>query len=197
MNKGDRALAFIWDKCSPVRSLTTPVSLRTRSFNEIIELLKKHFPPPHQSLFEDLYFTNKINRLVRTLLLILQSSTICHGTWKYTGNAMEASYLLETRKNFCECLLTTPTLIRSTVQEKSIVNKTSILSSHSHHGWRVFLLSGLPNTGNAQCGKTTGLNLRSANPHCSIHLHKVFMHTCVHTHVLCAFKAINQRSNNI
>lgn len=69
---------FMWDKCSPVRSLTTPVSLRTRSFNEIIELLKKHFSPPHQSLFEDLYFTNKINSLVRTLLLILQSSTICH-----------------------------------------------------------------------------------------------------------------------
>lgn len=92
------------------------------------------------------------------------------------------------KKNSCECLLTTPTLTRLTVQEKGIVNEThcSILSSQSHHGCREFLLSGSGKHRKGQCGKTTGLNSAMGQPLllCSP-TQGMHTHMCAHTCSVC------------
>lgn len=61
---------IMWDlNPAHIRSLSTCITLRTRSFNEVIGLLKRLFSPGHSSLFRVLYFISKISSLMRMLLL--------------------------------------------------------------------------------------------------------------------------------
>lgn len=61
---------IMWDlNPAHIRSLSTCITLRTRSFNEVIGLLKRLFSPGRSSLFRVLYFISKISSLMRMLLL--------------------------------------------------------------------------------------------------------------------------------
>ena len=163
--------------------LTTPVSLKTRSFNEIIELLKKHFSPAHQSLFRDLYFTNKINSLVRTSLLVLQSSTICQhwNLGKFRYDILWKHLICRHLKNKLQWAPLNYTKFDTfnTPKKRAHLMKltVNILSSQSYYGGRVFSPSRSTATGRAQCRKPTGLN-SAKGPPLFLHLFSQCMHAC-------------------
>lgn len=116
-------------------------------------------------------------------------------TYSYGG----ILYLDILKISYYECLLTTPNLTHLIVPRKKHSSWNSLLTFSAVKAImdaKIFSPPASTNAGNAQCRKNYRFKFCKTQPPLLSFTHTC-MYTFVHKHVLCTFKAINQRSRSM